>query len=383
MKTLKLNKKTSTEILTNLVFMMKKIIGIFLGLIVSCKNQGEPKHHRLEDRKPLIIAHRGASGYLPEHTIEAYQKAIDLGADYIEPDLVMTKDGVLVVRHEPMLSQTTNISELDQFIHHKKKRKLDGVWVEDWFVCDLNLEEIKALKARQAFPDRPQNLNDQFEIPTFEEVIQLVLEQKHEVGIYPETKHPKFHQEIDLALTDTLLQVLNKYGLNSAKSPVFIQSFEVENLQNIRAESTVKTIQLISAGGVNQDGTLDFQIRADRAISEVMPYDFYIHGDGRSYKDLITDEGLDFIQTYANGIGVWKPFIIPYDSNFQALKHTDIIDRAHEKGLLIHAYTFRNESKRLLTNYNNKPELEYKAFYALGLDGVFTDFIETAKKAMD
>ena len=362
---------------------MRRIIGIFLGLIVSCKNQGEPKQHRLEDKKPLIIAHRGASGYLPEHTLEAYQKAIDLGADYIEPDLVMTKDGVLVVRHEPMLSQTTNISELDQFIHHKKKRKLDGVWVEDWFVCDLNLEEIKALKARQAFPDRPQNLNDQFEIPTFEEVIQLVLEQKHEVGIYPETKHPKFHQEIDLALTDTLLQVLNKYGLNSVKSPVFIQSFEVENLQNIRAESTVKTIQLISAGGVNPDGTLDFQIRADRAISEVMPYDFYIHGDSRSYEDLITDEGLDFIQTYANGIGVWKPFIFPYDSNFQALKHTDIIDRAHEKGLLVHAYTFRNESKRLLTNYNNKPELEYKAFYALGLDGVFTDFTDTAKKAMD
>ena len=386
---------------------------VFLGsaIFLSCtthKNlpMENGNYPTLTGANPIVIAHRGASGYLPEHTIEGYTKAIEMGADFIEPDLVMTKDGELVVRHEPMLSGTTNVAEIPAFASKKTTKNLDGAMVTDWFVTDFTLAEIKQLKAKQAFAERSQEYNNKYLIPTFAEVIALAKQKSKElgrvVGIYPETKHPSFHEALHLKITDKLLEMLTAEGWNNAVSPVFIQSFEVSNLQYIRSKSTVKTIQLLSCYDVAVNGDLIFTVPKGEAISDGQPYDWYLKGDARDYGFFRTQEGLDFVKTYATGIGPWKPFIISYkgtdankdgkaddvngdgkvdDADKEALLPTTLIADAHKKGLQVHAYTFRNEAKRLLRNYNNNPILEYQVFYKLGLDGVFSDFTDTAVKA--
>jgi glycerophosphoryl diester phosphodiesterase len=351
-------------------------------------------------KQPLVIGHRGASGLLPEHTLESYKLAIEQGADYIEPDLVLTKDLVLICRHEPMLSGTTNVSELPQFASRKTTRLVDGVPYEDWFAGDFTLAEIKTLKAKQAFAERPQQYNGLYNVPTFEEVITLAKEQSNAkgrvVGIYPETKHPTFHEQLNLPITDKVLEALTKAGWNHAQAPVYVQSFEVSNLQYIRKKSTVKLVQLFDAYDVRKDGSLVME------APNGQPYDFVVAGDPRTYNDLASNEGLNFIKTYANGIGPWKPFIQPYtftdanndgaaddtnndgvvdDRDYTRLPATDLIQRAHDRGLVVHAYTFRNEPRRLLKDYNNDPAAEYKIFYDLGIDGVFTDFPATAVAA--
>lgn len=386
---------------------------VFLGgaVFLSCTSYNNlpmenGKYPTLTGANPIVIAHRGASGYLPEHTIEGYTKAIEMGADFIEPDLVMTKDGQLVIRHEPMLSGTTNVAEIPAFASKKTTKNLDGAMVTDWFVSDFTLAEIKQLKAKQAFAERSQEYNNKYSIPTFAEVIALAKQKSKElgrvVGIYPETKHPSFHEALHLKITDKLLEMLTIEGWNSAEAPVYIQSFEVSNLQYIRTKSTVKTIQLLSCYDVAINGNLIFTVPKGQAISDGQPYDWYLKGDSRDYGFFRTQEGLDFVKTYATGIGPWKPFIISYkgtdtnkdgkaddingdgkvdDSDKEALQPTALIADAHKKGLQVHAYTFRNEPKRLLRNYHNNPTLEYQAFYKLGLDGVFSDFTDTAVKA--
>jgi glycerophosphoryl diester phosphodiesterase len=379
------------------------LLTLFMTGLPACDKildrvQDEIKPH--SRKTPLVIGHRGASGLLPEHTLESYQLAIDQGADYIEPDLVLTKDLVLICRHEPMLSGTTNVSELPQFASRKTTRNVDGVPYEDWFASDFTLAEIKTLKARQAFPERPQQYNGLYSVPTFAEVIQLAKRQTvakgRIVGIYPETKHPTFHEQLDLPITDKVLEALTKAGWNHYHAPVFVQSFEVSNLQYIRSKSTVKLVQLFDAYDVDKNGNLVMQ------APNGQPYDFVLSGDIRTYNDLATNEGLNFIKTYANGIGPWKPFVQPYtftdtnkdgaaddinndgrvnDADFTKLPPTTLIQRAHARGLLVHAYTFRNESRRLLKDYNNDPLAEYRNFYELGVDGVFTDFPATAVAA--
>ncbi|KFF19887.1 glycerophosphodiester phosphodiesterase [Flavobacterium hydatis] len=364
------------------------------------------KYPTLTGANPIVVAHRGASGYLPEHTIEGYTKAIEMGADFIEPDLVMTKDGQLVVRHEPMLSGTTNVSEIPAFASKKTTKNIDGAMVSDWFVSDFTLAEIKQLKAKQAFAERSQQYNNLYAIPTFAEVIALAKQKSAQlgrvIGIYPETKHPSFHEALNLKITDKLLEMLTAEGWNNASSPVYVQSFEVSNLQYIRTKSTVKTIQLLSCYDVALNGDLIFTVPQGEIISDGKPYDWYLKGDTRDYGFFRTQEGLDFVKTYATGIGPWKPFIISYkgvdanndgkaddinadgkvdDADKVALPPTTLISDAHKKGLQVHAYTFRNEGKRLLSNYKNNPTLEYQAFYKLGLDGVFSDFTDTAVQA--
>jgi glycerophosphoryl diester phosphodiesterase len=364
------------------------------------------KQPDLSGKVPLVIAHRGAPGYLPEHTIASYTKAIEMGTDFIEPDLVMTLDGALVVRHEPMLSGTTNVAELPAFASKKTTKNIDGAMVEDWFVSDFTLAEIKQLKAKQAFAERPQQYNNIYEIPSFSEVIALAKEKSallgRTIGIYPETKHPSFHEALGLKISDKLIEELTAAGWNNAEAPVYVQSFEVSNLQYIRSKSTVKIIQLLSCYDVALNGDLIFDLPAGKTISDAQPYDWYLKGDKRNFSFFITDEGLDFVKTYANGIGPWKPFIIPYkglDENHDAVADdinadgkiddadkaemapTNLIERAHKRQLEVHAYTFRNESRRLLSNYQNNPILEYQAFYKLGIDAVFSDFTDTAIKA--
>ena len=351
----------------------------------ACKKDDDsagntPQYKTLDGQAPLVIAHRGASGLLPEHTLEAYQRAIDLGADFIEQDLVLTKDQVLVCRHEPMLSGTTNVASLPEFANRKTVKRVDGVDYNDWFVSDFTLAELRTIKAKQAIADRPQEFNGLYNIPTFQEVIDLAKAQTtakgRTIGIYPETKHPTFHESQGLPLTSKLLDALTAAGWNNRDAPVFVQSFEVDNLRAIRDQykSTVRTVQLYDAYDVDQDGKLEMQ------APNGQPYDFVVSGDKRTYNDLATDAGLDFVKTYANGIGPWKPFIQSYTA-VGKLPATTLIERAHQRGLFVHAYTFRDEPRYWQSFFQTSALDEYKSFYALGLDGVFSDYTATAVAA--
>ena len=336
---------------------------------------------------PIVIAHRGAQSVYPEHTIEAYTRAIELGADFIEPDLVMTKDSVLIARHEPFMSGTTNVSDLPQFANLRTTKNLDGKEVTDWFASDFTLAEIKQLRARQARSDRSDQFNDLFEVPTFAEIITLAKSRMttkgQEVGIYPEMKHPLFHHDLSLPIEDATLEVLEAAGWNSEDAPVFVQCFEVAPLQYINTLSTVKLVQLISTYNINADGSLDFNVPAGDFISFGAPYDFFRNGDARTYEFFTTEEGMRFTATYADGIGPWKPFIISLlttaDGSRVTLPETDFVDLAHENNLLVHPYTFRNEDEQWS---GGNPEVEYHLFFDAGVDGVVSDYTDEAVNAV-
>jgi glycerophosphoryl diester phosphodiesterase len=348
----------------------------------------------------IVVAHRGASGYLPEHTLESYKMAIEMGADFIEPDLVVTKDGVLIARHEPMLSGTTDVSERPEFASRKTTRKVDGVETTDWFAGDFTLTEIKQLRAKQAMSDRDQSKNGQFQIPTLQEVIDLAKKEGsargRTIGIAPETKHSTFHAALGLPIEDRLVNVLKEAGWTNASAPVVIQSFEVANLKYLNTKIDVKLAQLLDAEDVDKDGNI--VLNAPYA----QPYDFVVVGDKRTYKDLLTKEGLAEVKSYADILAPWKPYILatkqvdqnndgkPDDLNADGkadeqdrvlASPTSVVKDAHATGLQVFTWTFRNEPKRLASTFKGDPAAEYKAFYALGVDGLFSDFPDTAVKA--
>lgn len=343
--------------------------------------------------RPLVIGHRGAPGYLPEHTLEGYALAIELGADFIEPDLVATKDGILIARHEPNIVNTTDVASRPEFAARRRTAVVDGAAEEGFFASDFTLAEIKTLRAKQAFGERPHQFDGQFQIPTLDEVIALVkrksIEKGRTIGIYPETKHPTYHQALGLPLEPRLLTALTRAGWNHRQAPVFIQSFEQGNLKALRKLTTVRLIQLIDANDVNADGSLDFTAPYDR------PYDWTASGKpellARNFGYLTSDEGLKEVATYADGIGPWKRYIVstltnpegsgPGEASLQLAPAGDLIERAHETGLLVHTWTFRNEQRRLAGNYAGNPVNEYLQFYQLGIDGVFSDFADTAVAA--
>jgi glycerophosphoryl diester phosphodiesterase len=348
----------------------------------------------------IVVAHRGASGYLPEHTLEAYKMAIEMGADYIEPDLVVTKDGVLIARHEPMLSGTTDVANRPEFASRKTTRKVDGVETTDWFASDFTLAEIKQLRAKQAMADRDQSKNGQFQVPTLQEVIDLAKKEGAArgkvVGIAPETKHSTFHAALGLPVEDRLVNVLKEAGWADASAPVVIQSFEVANLKYLNTRIDVKLAQLLDAEDVDKDGNI--VLNAPYA----QPYDFVVVGDKRTYKDLLTKEGLAEVKSYADILAPWKPYILAtkqVDQNNDGkaddlngdgktdeqdrvlAEPSSIVKDAHAAGLQVFTWTFRNEPKRLASTFKGDPTAEYKAFYALGVDGLFSDFPDTAVKA--
>jgi len=353
----------------------------------------------LSGQKPLIVAHRGASGYMPEHTIEGYKLAIEQGADFIEPDLVSTKDGILVVRHEPMLSGTTDVSERPEFANRKTTRKVDGIDTTDWFANDFTLAEIKTLKAKQAFADRDQSHNGKYAVPTFQEVIDLAKSESartgRTIGIYPETKHPTYHAVLGLAFEDKLLDMLKAAGWTEKTSPVFIQSFETANLKYLRKRTQLRLVQLVDGDDVDKDGKVSLAAPFDR------PYDFAVLGDKRTFPDMLTAEGLKEIATYADGVGPWKPYLIgakqtigadgkPRDLNGDGaiderdrtlIAPSNVVKDAHAAGLIVYAWTFRSEPKRLASDYKGDAAAEYKAYLALGIDGLFSDFPDQAVKA--
>ena len=381
---------------------MRLIVGLgaVAAALVGAAAEPLAQGTTLSGERPLVVGHRGASGYLPEHTLEAYRKAIELGVDFIEPDLVVTRDGVLIARHEPMLSGTTDVADRPEFADRKTTRKVDGVDTTDWFAGDFTLAEIKRLRARQAMAERDQSMNGKLEIPTFREVIDLAKAESarlgRAVGVYPETKHPTYHQEIGLPIEDRLLEMLAAEGWTEKDSPVIVQSFEVGNLKYLRGKTRVRLVQLIDADGVDKDGGITL------APPYAQPYDFVAAGDKRTYTDLVSKAGLAEIARYADGVGPWKPYILsakqvdrdsdgkPDDLNGDGkmderdrvlIAPTGLVQDAHAAGLFVHTWTFRSEPRRLVSDFKDDPIAEYKAFYATGIDGLFSDFPDAAVKA--
>lgn len=308
--------------------------------------------------KPLVIAHRGASGYLPDHTLESYQLAMEMGADFIEVDLVSSKDGRLLARHEPNIISTSDVAKHAAFHSRKTQKVVDGRSEEGYFAEDFTWEELKTIKAVQPLASRNQSFNGKFNIPLLEDVLQLIREYESKsgkrVGIYIETKHPTYFRAMDLALEERLIEILEVQKFTDTDR-VFIQSFEVGNLKDVlhpllkKKSLKIPLIQLIGGNG-------------DR------PFDYEKAGRKETYADLTTAAALkSSVGKYAAGIGPWK--------GTQGIEK--LIENAHAAKLLVHPYTFRNETKSLAPSYQSPAE-EYQAFFRFGVDGVFTDFSDTA-----
>ena len=346
----------------------------------------------LDGLAPIVIGHRGAPGYRPEHTLEGYALAISMGANYIEPDLVLTKDGVLIARHEPVLDGTTDIAS--KFgTDRKTTRTLDGVPTTAYFAQDFTLAEIKTLRAVQSNAGRDQSYNGQYQIPTLDEVIALAkaksIETGRSIGIYPEIKHSTFHADSYGAnvFENKLVSTLHAAYGNSSTAPVFIQSFESANLQYLNGQTNIKLVQLIDADDVNANGSM---VLVDPYRQ---PYDFIRNGDTRTFADLLSNAGLDFVKTYADGVGPWKPYLVTTvadgvdrtgDGKLTINDRrvdgaTAVIAAAHARGLLVHTWTFRNDA----SGYGfADPQAEMAYYFGLGVDGLFTDFADTGVAAL-
>ena len=327
--------------------------------------------------QPLVIAHRGASGYLPEHTLAAYFIAIQQGADYVEPDLVMTKDGVLVARHENEIGATTDVAERPEFAARKASKVVDGASVSGWFSEDFTIAELKTLRARERVPRiRPGNarFDRMFEVPTLEEILVLLRaandgRKGRPVGVYPETKHPSYFAGIGLAMEEPLVRTLERHGYAGRDAPVFIQSFEVANLKRLARMTPLPLVQLLDASG--------------------RPYDFIAAGDRRTYSDLATPTGLAEIATYARGIGVHKSLIIPRTAQGTLAAPTRLVGAAHAAGLVVHGWTFRAENEFLPAEFRSAADAtahgnlaaELDRFLELGMDGFFIDQPEIGARA--
>jgi len=361
----------------------------------------------LDGRTPLLIAHRGASGYRPEHTLEAYALGIEQGADFIEPDLVLSKDGVLHARHEPMLARvqlesdgraikrtadgrpelhrsdtSTNVWQLEKYTDRLTIKQLDGKPVGGWFTEDFTAAELRAdVRAQERLRDLRQGnnvYNNLYFIPTLAEVIELAQRRSKElgrtIGIYPETKHPSYFKSITDAMgsqrmEDLLVAQLHAAYGNNRDAPVFIQSFEVNNLQYMRSKTKLRLIQLLSANG--------------------QPYDFQLAGDKRGYQELASSQGLDFLKGYVDGIGAHTQLIVPTDGR-RLLTPTALIQNAHARGLPVHGWTFRVENQFLPTELarGTSPSApgdmaaQLRVFIEAGMDGLFADHPDLGREIL-
>jgi glycerophosphoryl diester phosphodiesterase len=334
--------------------------------------------------RPLLIAHRGAPAYLPEHTLASYALAITKGADFIEADLVASKDGVLIARHEPYLggdnsdfagADSTNVASHPEFAARKKSVVIDGVVLNGWFAEDFTLAELKTLRANERLPSlRPQSAakNGEFELPTLQEIIDLVKREERasgrRIGLYLETKHPTYHDSIGLSLEKKLVAMLKANDFEDP-SRVFIQSFEVHNLQQLNTLIEVPLVQLYEQSG--------------------RPFDFVAAGNAQTYDDLASASGLAFVATYADAVGPNKQRIVPLQGD-RLSAATSFVEDAHAQNLLVHPYTFRSENYFLPIALQNGESAaygdhaaEYAAFFAAGIDGLFTDNVDHAFKARE
>lgn len=338
---------------------------------------------------PIVIGHRGACGYVPEHTLTSYFIAMQDGVDYVEPDLVMSRDGVLVARHENEIGGTTDVARHPQFANRRTTKTIDGVAHTGWFTEDFTLAELKTLRARERIPEiRPGNtrFDGQFQVATFEEILALVagVQQQREmnarqlglpppkrIGVYPETKHPTYFQGLGLAMEEPLVKTLHQHGYQGRDGLAIIQCFEVANLKQMRKMTELPIIQLMEDEGG--------------------PYDFVAKGVRLTYQDMITPRGLAEIATYATGIGPHKTQIIPRTSDDTMGEPTSLVRDAHAAGLKVHAYTFRAENQFLPKNLRSSADphqlgdlvSELQAHLAAGLDGFFTDHADFGARARD
>ncbi|WP_373476852.1 glycerophosphodiester phosphodiesterase [Sphingorhabdus sp.] len=316
------------------------------------------------DGPVIVIAHRGASGERPEHTLASYALAIEQGADFIEPDLVLTKDGILVARHENEISETTDVASKAEFADRKTTKIIDGQSMTGWFTEDFTLAELKTLRAKERLPQlRQANMayDGQFEVPTFEEILELAKAKSKDtgrtIGVYPETKHPGYFASIGLPHEAPLLTLLNAFGHVEKSSPVFIQSFEVENLKALRGKTKLRLIQLMDEKGSPAD-------RSDL-----------------SYPAMATPEGLKTVASYADGIGPNKALVIPRTILGNLDTPTNLVSDAHNAGLAVHPWTFRRENYFLPLSAKSGLDprdpgdiaSEIRAFLAAGVDGIFSD----------
>ncbi len=294
----------------------------------------------------IIIGHRGAPGHRPEHTLEGYRLAAEMGADFIEPDLVATRDGVLIARHENEIGGTTDVAV--RFPDRKRTKTIDGIGVTGWFTEDFTLAEIRTLRAKERLDFRSHAWDGQYAVPTFDEVIELAQQLGRElgrpVGVYPETKHPTYFRQIGLPLEGRLVAALDRHGWNTADAPVFIQSFET-NLRELRAQTPVRLVQLLE-------------------------------------RQVPTDDGLRAIRSYVDGIGPNTRLIIPQNADGTLLPPNDLVRRAHAVGLLVHVWTLRSEPTFLPAAYKGDPGAEYRQFRDLGVDGIFTDLPDAAARSL-
>ena len=327
----------------------------------------------------VVIGHRGASGYRPEHTLASYELAARLGADYLEPDVVITRDGELVCRHEPEIGGSTDVARRPEFAARRTTRDVDGIPVTGWFAEDFTLAELRTLRTREPLAHLRQGntlYDGRYPIPTLEEVLRLrqalTLSLGRPIGIYPETKHPSYFRRIGLALEERLLAALDRHGLNHPGAPVFVQSFETGNLKLLRRLGLrAGAVQLLSSAGA--------------------PRDLELAGDRRGYADLVTPAGLASIASYADGIGPAKGQVLPRRPDGSLGEPTSLVDDAHAAGLVVHPYTFRAENTflppdlrrgRAAADHGDAVE-EQLAFLRAGVDGLFTDQPDIAVLARD
>ena len=342
-----------------------------------------------ESERPIVIAHRGASGYMPEHTLAAYALAIEMGADFIEPDLVMTRDGVLVARHENEISGTTDVADRPEFASRRTEKTIDGIPGEGWFTEDFTLAELKTLRAKERLPlirSASRWLDGFFPIPTLAEVLDLArgtdcrfhlqAERQGEaecrcVGVYPEIKHPTYFAGLGLAMEEPLVKQLRGAGFSRETAKAFIQCFEVGSLKRLRKMTDLPLMQLLDVTGG--------------------PHEPEAEGDPRTWADLVKPEGLAEIASYADGIAANKGLMIPRDVDDSLGAPTSLVDDAHAAGLIVHGWTFRAENCFLPTDFRSVGgaadagdlEGELATFLALGMDGFFTDQPNIGVRARD
>ena len=338
---------------------------------------GDAGHHALHQlRTPLVVGHRGASGLRPEHTLASYRKAIELGADYVEPDLVSTEDGVLVARHENEIGGTTDVADHPEFADRRTTKIIDGRPVTGWFTEDFTLAELKTLRATERLPQvRPQNTqyDGRFEVPTFAEVLRLVRAESRRtgrtIGVAPETKHPTYFDSIGLSLEEPMLRTLHRYGMDRKRSKVLIQSFEVGNLQQLDEVTELPLEQLVDGVGA--------------------PYDQVAAGTPTTYASMTTPAGLRAVARYADWLGPNKDLVLPRDATGATGAPSALVPDAHRAGLRVVVWTIRDENQFMATNFrtgadpNAKGDVhgEVIAFLDAGVDALFADYPDSAVAA--
>ncbi len=334
-------------------------------------HDGERNPHRLP--VPAVVAHRGASGYRPEHTLGAYGLALDMGADVIEQDLVVTRDGHLVCRHENDISGTTDVADHPEFAGRRTTKTVDGAELTGWFTEDFTLAELKTLRAVERLPDRRQHntlYDGHWEVPTFEEVLRWADEEEKRrhrpVWLHIETKHPSYFRSLGLGIEERLARLLRRYGRHRRSAPNFVQSFEPSSIERVH--------RLMDCPGVVLLWTADSR-----------PWDFVQAGDPRTVADLVTPEGLEWIAGFARGIGPVSDLVIPKNADGTLGEPTTLVRDAHAQGLVLHPYTMRNENAFLPAEFRRGDDPNaygdafgaFRAYFETGIDGIFTDNPDT------